>query len=208
MAQKKVKLLIDQPRERHLLLRAVGISPLLCSRFPPEIGIEILRGQTGGGGKLKKKPPRKPDKEYIDSLYKYSRRGKIRYGFPSGGIKNSAVSTARTLDKSVKQTFLRQAFFVDCEHPEGYLPIISKSGPKKQMDMVKPSMGNGRVPVLRGRFQDWEIPFTVVFDERVISPAQIVSVFATAGSSVGIGAWRPERGGRFGRFIVKSARRK
>jgi hypothetical protein len=37
----------------------------------------------------------------------------------------------------------------------------------------------------------------------VITPERLVNALVAAGRRVGIGAWRPECGGRFGRFRVE-----
>jgi hypothetical protein len=45
----------------------------------------------------------------------------------------------------------------------------------------------------------------VRFNANVLSAAQIVNLFNTAGFGVGIGEWRPEKDGQFGMFHVATA---
>jgi len=52
--------------------------------------------------------------------------------------------------------------------------------------------------VLRCRpiFREWEIDFTVLFDERAIQREDLDMVVGDAGTMIGLGDYRP----RFGRF--------
>jgi hypothetical protein len=45
----------------------------------------------------------------------------------------------------------------------------------------------------------------VRFNRNVLSAAQIVNLFNTAGFGGGIGEWRPEKDGQFGMFHVATA---
>jgi hypothetical protein len=50
----------------------------------------------------------------------------------------------------------------------------------------------------RPRFDDWEVTFTVCFDEGAISAETLISILEEAGRTKGIGDYRP----KFGRFSV------
>jgi hypothetical protein len=45
----------------------------------------------------------------------------------------------------------------------------------------------------------------VKHNANVMSAEQILNLFSTAGFAVGVGEWRPERDGQFGRFHVATA---
>ena len=57
----------------------------------------------------------------------------------------------------------------------------------------------------RGQFPHWWVAVTVRFNANVLSAAQIVNLFNTAGFGVGVGEWRMERDGQFGCFRVATA---
>lgn len=42
----------------------------------------------------------------------------------------------------------------------------------------------------------------LAYNAGVIALEHVVSLFQLAGFSIGIGAWRPEKSGTFGRFVV------
>jgi hypothetical protein len=55
----------------------------------------------------------------------------------------------------------------------------------------------------RPKFMKWSIEAAVAFDEGVVDLADIVRFLETGGMMVGIGDYRPENGGDFGRFEVE-----
>jgi hypothetical protein len=56
---------------------------------------------------------------------------------------------------------------------------------------------------VRGEFHGWSVELKISYDPAVVSQKQIRSMLVISGSHVGMGAWRPERGGSFGTFKVK-----
>jgi hypothetical protein len=66
---------------------------------------------------------------------------------------------------------------------------------------VNPTTG-GRNPVHRPMFREWELDFQLTFDESRIHPDVMKEILETAGQIVGIGDWRPNKKGTFGKFEV------
>jgi hypothetical protein len=60
----------------------------------------------------------------------------------------------------------------------------------------------GRIARKRPCFQSWSLQFTIEYDEDEITAAMIQELLNYAGRRVGIGDFRPEKGGPFGRFLV------
>ena len=61
-----------------------------------------------------------------------------------------------------------------------------------------------RARIVRSRpmLKKWALSFTVDFDEEEITKSVLKEIFDFAGRRVGLGDFRPEKGGPFGRFIV------
>jgi hypothetical protein len=55
----------------------------------------------------------------------------------------------------------------------------------------------------RARFNEWETDAAFAFDEAVISSEELIDAAGTAGRLFGIGDFRPDRGGVFGRFSIE-----
>jgi hypothetical protein len=62
----------------------------------------------------------------------------------------------------------------------------------------------GRARIIRQRpvFKDWSIDFQLDIDEEEINGEVVKDILDHAGKRVGIGDFRPEKGGSFGRFHV------
>lgn len=64
-------------------------------------------------------------------------------------------------------------------------------------------VANKRIMRYRPRFNDWSTSITLLFDEAIISESDLLLVLRNAGNLIGIGDYRVERGGGFGRFTVE-----
>ena len=66
---------------------------------------------------------------------------------------------------------------------------------------VNPST-KGRNMTHRPQFEKWGVEFEVTIDEEQIEPYVLKEILDIAGKTVGVGDWRPQKKGRFGRFMV------
>lgn len=66
-----------------------------------------------------------------------------------------------------------------------------------------PSTG-GRILAHRPCFHDWALEFSLTLDEDVMSEALLREIVDSAGKKIGLGDFRPDRKGPFGRFVVTS----
>lgn len=167
-----------------------GISPLIVHAWSEKAKKMILDKQM----KLntKGKEAKDPKQDYEDSLYRTDDGG---YGFPVIAFKAAAVRAGT--DLGYKMTDLRRAF-----HIEGSL-VRLVGEPRMREDMVRISGGTADIRY-RGEFPEWAAQLVVDFKPTAISREQLVALFDEAGFSVGVGEWRPERSGSFGRFRVVS----
>jgi len=166
----------------------IGTTPLICHKWSEKAKKEMLAKQTkkASAGKGAKDPK----KDYEDSLYIHPDGG---YGFPSVAFKAAAVRAAKQVGMAM--TDARVAF-----HVAGELVRI-EGDPSMREDMVRL---NGQTADIRyrGEFKAWRTTVEVSFNANMISPEQIVNLFSIAGFSVGVGEWRPERNGQYGRFEI------
>lgn len=63
-------------------------------------------------------------------------------------------------------------------------------------------IGNARIFRSRPRFENWAIEFALEYDELLINEQAICELLEKAGKVSGIGDYRPEHSGTFGRFTV------
>jgi len=123
---------------------------------------------------------------------------------PSTNIKSSIVNGAK-LNK------LGSAFNKSVIILSDMIPI-KHSGPKTKAAMWKDpacvdarsvKVGTARLIRYRPRLNDWTLNVDIAFDENMSEKAQIVTAAENAGRYIGLGDYRPQNGGPFGRFSVE-----
>lgn len=170
-------------------LRLVGDSPLIVHRWSEKakkqmLDVQMKRAKTARAAK-------DPEQDYKDSMYMLPDGG---YGFPSIGVKASAVTAAAQCD--MFKTEARAAFHIDGEM------VTIKGEPSMREDMVRVGMGTADIRY-RAEFKTWSTTFALKYNANTLSAEQIVNLFNAAGFGVGIGEWRPQKNGSFGRFHVE-----
>jgi len=182
----------------------VGDSPLIVHAFSKKAREQMLAKQTkkASAGREAKDPW----SDFVESMYWLDGMPdqpteedvkKGRFGFPAVGFKAAAV-TACTSIGSITKVAARQAF-----HVEGEFVEIKGPPPSMREDIARVGMGTADLRY-RGEFDPWSAVLTVKYNANVMSAAQVVNLFQTAGFAVGVGEWRPERDGVYGRFHVAS----
>lgn len=72
------------------------------------------------------------------------------------------------------------------------------------VDCRSVKVGQARLMRYRPKLSDWSLSFEVVFDEKMVERAQVVAAAENAGKYIGLGDYRPAKGGSFGRFVVEA----
>lgn len=77
---------------------------------------------------------------------------------------------------------------------------------KNFIDIRSVVVQRARLMRCRPIFPEWEVVFEVIYDQSIIDKADILRIADTAGLIVGMGDYRPENGGDFGRFSAKESK--
>ncbi len=172
-----------------------GLSPLITRKMPPSIP--------------DRKAPASGPKEYKDedefeaSIYWGEGKNRKKAGLLPVAFKHAGVSACRSLSKSQMTMVLAS----QTHHVTGSWAEIKGSKPKLRKDVVRVPPGSSKaVNRVRAEFWPWTVEIEILFNEAVISPEQLVALYNLAGFAVGVYEWRPERGGMFGMYKVKSVR--
>ena len=64
-----------------------------------------------------------------------------------------------------------------------------------------------RIERTRAKFDTWSVTFVLEAEDDLVDQPQLESWLAIAGRRIGLGDWRPEKSGDFGRFVVEEIRR-
>lgn len=89
---------------------------------------------------------------------------------------------------------------------ERYGATVDELGKTAQFT-VPVKVGQSRIERTRAKFDEWSAVFRVDTDQELVDIAQLASWLDIAGRRIGLGDWRPEKSGTFGRFETVSIER-
>lgn len=168
-----------------------GTTPILFNRFR-DVAIE---------GKSKKRTGAMAESDIEDKLYKDS-KGKVQ--LPSVYLKNCITEASKqfkivgkgksTYSKLVASTIDISPFMIDLEVGEFEVFRISAVNP----------MTKGRMMTERPKYTSWKATFEIILNDPAVPISVINEILEHAGKYVGVGDWRPEKKGMFGKFMIVS----
>jgi hypothetical protein len=179
-----------------------GLTPLLMNRFTEAAEVAISGGTAvtyrGDRGTPREQAAPKAYRQDNGSLF-----------LPGSNILACLVSAGRfTKAGKSKLTTLKTSLIPAGIAVEELLCPLTDHQSEQLTDfevdsrsVVIPSTG-GRVMCHRPRVDKWRCAFTLDVDETMFSPNLVRAVVDDAGKKIGIGDFRPERKGPFGRFAV------
>lgn len=201
---------------RKAKIKIVGDTPLIVHAWSEKAKKMMLDAQTKAT-KTKAKDIRDPYDDFIQSLYwlegkpeestveafEQAVKNGAKWGFPVGAIKQAGNAAAYRSGWVKNQMELRGSYFLGTEF--GEMAEIKGSIPEIREDMVRIGMGSADLRY-RGEFKNWHMDLVVEFNASSnLTLDQIVNVINAGGYIVGIGEWRPEKDGTFGRYHVEAA---
>jgi hypothetical protein len=122
-----------------------------------------------------------------------------KYAIPITALKSSWVGAAHK-DIGIEKTLVKKGLFIRPYDGSGCLPMDCRT-PECWEAYVRVGMGSTDLRY-RPRYTEWKLRFLVDYDADLLQPSDIVNLINRAGFGVGIGEWRPERGGEYGRYEV------
>lgn len=199
MATKKAEagtLHIDALKQGRVTLRMIGTTPLYFNAMSAKAKRSLLIGGAKKTAAERKEIKHNPEEEFYDSVYRLP-QGETLLGFPAPGVKG-AMATAALETPGVTKTSVQRLIFL----PEQKVKIWGK--PFLKMDVVR-SADMNKTPDIRTRayLPRWVAEVDIAFVQPTLSAHSIVSLLQNAGTIVGIGDFRQEKGrGSFGTFAV------
>jgi len=165
-----------------------GTSPLLMHRYPMVGAEDLSKKRTGV-------PDWKSEAEA--ALYKDDRGGIYQ---PASHIEGALANAGR----SFKITGKRGATYGKLvgSTVEVWPDAIPHKQTAYEIDSRPVVVQRARVIRYRPRFDEWELDFTIRLLDEQLAMKTIKEILDHAGLYVGIGDFRPQRGGKFGKFMV------
>ena len=173
-----------------------GITPLLIRRF----GEEAEQKGNTRRVEIQRATPREQAKKsaYIakDGTFYFS-AASIPGCMKNAGANHKSIGSRKSLRFVVPSAVSMMTDSVT---------ILNAKGPAKDFEVdsrpVTIPATKGRVMRHRPRFDRWSAKFELLIDDSLLSVETAHQLLNEAGMSYGIGDFRPEKGGPFGRFRV------
>lgn len=220
---KKTETVEIRPLEiKETKIRLVGDTPLLVHAWSEKAKRQMLETQQGtntGKKKQKRNPvddfiqacywltpkpsyPDGADEETAMAAFDAAVQAGARFGFKAKAIKMAAQSAAYRLNWVKNQMGMRGALFIRSD--SNGLVEIHSDVPVMSEEMV--TIGQGKSDLrYRPQFNNWYMDLTILYNEDCgISWENMINAINAGGIMCGIGEWRPERDGDYGRFHVAS----
>lgn len=194
-------------------IKIVGDTPLIVHAWSEKAKRMMLEAQMKTT-KTKAKDIRDPYDDFVNSLYWLTEKPKstpddfekaikkgAKFGFPVGAIKLAGNSAAYRMGWCKNQMGLRGAYFLKTEF--GDMAEIISDVPVMREDMVRVGMGSADLRY-RGEFNNWSMNLILEYNASgEFTLEQIINVINAGGYVSGLGEWRPEKDGSFGRYHVE-----
>lgn len=216
MAKKETDVVEVKPLNiKEVKIKIVGDTPLIVHAWSEKAKKMMLDAQTKAT-KTKARELRDPYDDYIQSMYWISNKPKestpeafeqaindgAKWGFPVTAIKMAGNSAAYRLGWVKNQMGLRGSYFLKSEY--GQLARIEGSVPVMREDMVRVGMGSADLRY-RPEFENWSMNLILEYNASGdMTLEQIINVINAGGYVCGIGEWRPEKDGDYGRYHIEA----
>lgn len=217
MATKKTEEVVEiKPLDnRQVKIQIIGDTPLIVHAWSDKAKRMMLEAQQKTT-KTKAKDIRDPYDEFINSMYWLTEKPEstveafeqavskgAKWGFPVGAIKMAGNSAAYRAGWVKNQMQLRGSYFLKTEW--GDMAEIKGDTPIIREDMVRIGMGSADLRY-RAEFRNWTMEMILEYNAGgELTLEQIMNVVNLGGYSVGIGEWRPEKDGDFGRYHIATS---
>lgn len=173
-----------------------GVTPLLMNRFGETAEVAVGSGTrptfSGTKGTPREQAEPKLYAETDGALY-----------VPGANIFAAIIAAGIFHKVGKKQLTTAKSSLIPagCIIEDLVCPLGTKKWEVDSRSVVNPST-QGRMMCHRPRLDKWEVTFTLDVDDTVFDPKLIRQVVDDAGKKIGLGDFRPQRKGPFGRFVV------
>ena len=207
------KLEIQPVYKDRMKIEIIGETSLIAHRFCAKVKDQMAAAQERKSKKATPRPPKNPEEEFNNASYKLEDG---RWGFPCTAFKAAIVRASKNV-QGLTMTDTRQQLWVI---PDG-ISVDKSAGPNSRFvtkdecvaiiaadpvcreDAVKVSNG-GTDLRYRPEFQPWSATLTIDYDQELLKPTDVAELVYRAGTTVGVGEKRLEKGHTNGSWTIKS----
>jgi hypothetical protein len=186
---------IEQLPQATIFLPVVGTAPLLMHRFSEKAKRAMLDAVQG---RKSQKEPKNPDDEYRAAFY---RLPDGRPGLPALAFKAATIGAARFYSQLTMTALKQFIFFTGPIGSDGQQLVAIDGEPVMREDVVRIGRGGTELRY-RPEFPHWSATLAITYISSMLTESSLVAIVDAGGLGIGVGDWRPEKGGNFGTFKV------
>lgn len=192
----------NQPKRgimKTITVKIAGTTPMLCNRFTDEAAMSSSAGTrsatVGGRGTPREQAEKK--------LYISEATGEPM--IPSPNLFRCLIDGGKFFKAGKsKVTTLKSSLIPACVSIEELeIPIQSVDPWDVDTRAVRIPSTGGRILAHRPCFHSWKLSFTLELDEEVLDVRLLREIVDAAGKRIGLGDFRPDCKGPFGKFVVE-----
>ena len=168
-------------------------------RLPTSSGLRSLR--NGGSNRTVADDVRLRELECFISLYVDEEGAPT---FPAAAFRKNIETAARKLRQGAQ---VREGLIVEEVEEFDYDRSLGTTAEELAQSVqftVGVGLNRARVLRTRARFDDWAATIRVDTDPELVDREQLLMWLDIGGRRLGVGNWRPEKSGQFGRFKVEN----
>lgn len=189
---------VQEIKMAEVKMNVLGTSPMIMHRFSQKAWRELLfPGIRENQASLEQKLKHDPIAEFRGAVYLTSiPKSKAAIHVPNGAFHAAIASAALDVPGAKKAVIERLTSVVD-------INIELYGIPQLFCAMVRNSDIN-RTPDVRTRpiFPEWACTVNFSYMQTALTERAVANLLGAAGHIVGIGDWRPQKGGPYGKFRV------
>ncbi len=182
----------------HIQLTVEGVTPLILNRFSDE----AQKSATDGTSSATNGDRGTPQDQAAKRLY-WSADNKLLV-VPASNLLACITEGGKYFKNGKKQVTTQKYSLIPAVATiEGVdIRIEHKQPWRVDARPIRIPATGGRLICYRPIFDDWKLSCRIMLDTSAISAALFRQIVDMAGSRVGLGDYRPDRKGPFGRFVV------
>ena len=183
----------------------IGTAPLLCDNWS-EWALQALRDRNAKKATIKRVYT--PEEQYLATLYRVAKEdGTEAYGFPTAGFLKATLGSFRYYGKAVKRTELVQNIRIHGVLTKADNQVLTEiTGEHRLREDRIGTRGGGGQLAYRAEFPEWSAVLDMEYVSTSIDESSVIKLIYGGGVGVGVGNWRPEKGGTFGTYTIDESR--
>lgn len=178
-------------------VRIEGITPLLMHRFTDEAAMAATSGTRASIAT----DYLSPQEQAEQSIYKDDDGNPV---MPQPNLFRCFIDAGKFFKSGKSKVTTQKSSLIPAavSMNDTYYPVESKAGWTVDTRPVRIPSTGGRILRHRACFNDWGLEFEMELDETTITEKTMREIVDAAGRKIGLGDFRPDCKGPFGKFVV------